>query len=461
MNSRAFLCGLSLFMIQAAFGEVTLRIADPNSLIPLTIEEVMPDKPISLVISSDANQPWKGGLFIRGRDRSRGLLTGRGQMQFRLFQDSCLEGTGENALAMHWKDSNIRGFDFYTSQADIRPGDWFVVDYVPLEPGQCKIEFYEYMAEDPNSWFEPRIILALENTPSRDFNGDGIVNFADFSQLASVWLAGSCTEPDWCGHKDLDRDGMVGLTDLLMFSDYWLWGSAGWKPSPGSADPNVLYRITDGDNAQEIDLTVGDSVTLYIQKIAFGKDVFVIQNEAILSDIELGWIENTERDPNDPSGCCTAQILASPRDAMFDWWGPGAKQPEGLQFLMANVTAPIEDGPVASFVYTAAAEGNATISLIDYGTLPCLLEGILIHQTLPWQMRSAPAGQNAMSLPEENTAEFNLKSTQDAPSRQEALEFLETIWDEDPQVREIIGREKWDAFIEQVRADVESTNTDD
>ena len=116
MNSRAFLCGLSLFMIQDAFGEVTLRIADPNSLIPLTIEEVMPDKPISLVISSDANQPWKGGLFIRGRDRSRGLLTGRGQMQFRLFQDSCLEVTGENALAMHWKDSNIRGFDFYTSR---------------------------------------------------------------------------------------------------------------------------------------------------------------------------------------------------------------------------------------------------------------------------------------------------------------------------------------------------------
>jgi hypothetical protein len=460
MSNKTFLWVMGLFFVPATLGTVSFRMADPNSLLPLSAEEIVLGKPISLVISSDANEPWNGGLFIRGGDREVSMLAGRGQPNIRLYQGSCMDGSGAHARAMYWKDSNIHGFDFYSNPVSVSPGDWFVVDYVPVKPGLCGIEFYEYSTEDPNSWYEPQSTLVLENTPSRDFSGDGIVNFEDFSHLASVWLDGSCADPNWCGHRDLDRDGMIGLTDLLMFSDYWLWGLPGWRPSPGPADPNLIYRITDGAGAREITLTVGESVTLYIQKSTLEKDIFTIQTEAILSDLELGWIDNAERDPNNPSGCCTAQILASPRNPSFDWWGPGGTQAEGIQFIMANVGTPIGDGYAASFVYTATAAGDVTVSLVDYGLVPSALEAILIHQVEGMQLMSASAGSAMMSLPQKTLTESPTAQDPVEITKEETIEFLETIWEEDPQIRQVIDQEQWDTFMEQVKAE-ESTDTDD
>lgn len=451
MNKRTIFGLLSLFLIPTAAGSVTFRIADPNSLLPLSMDEVVLGHPVSLVIYSDANEPWKGGLFIRGQDRELSKLSGRGQPKVRLYQGSCMDGSGAHAKALYWIDSNIEGFDFYTNGVHVSPGDWFVVDYVPQEPGVCGIEFYEYTQEDPNCWDQPRSTLLLENTPSRDFSEDGVVNFEDFAYFALAWLDPTCTDPSWCLQRDLDRSGAVGLTDLLMFSDYWLWGTPGWKPSPGPADPNVIYRITDSLGAAEIEMTVGESITLSIHKQTLEKEVFSIYLEAMISDVTLGWIDNTERDPNNPTGCCSAQILANPRESFFDWWGPGSMQAEAIGFYMVNFEFPIDDGPVASFVYTAAAAGDVTLSLRDYGLLPSSLQGILIHQVDPVLMMSASTGPETTGVPEETPIY----------TKEETVEFLETIWEEDPQIQQVIDPNQWDTFMEQVKADEEATGTDD
>jgi hypothetical protein len=35
--------------------------------------------------------------------------------------------------------------------------------------------------------------------------------------LASYWLAGDCSKPDWCGGFDLDQDSVVNFVDLVLF----------------------------------------------------------------------------------------------------------------------------------------------------------------------------------------------------------------------------------------------------
>jgi hypothetical protein len=50
-----------------------------------------------------------------------------------------------------------------------------------------------------------------------DFNIDGVVNFADFCELASKWrLTGEFFE-------DLNSNGSVDVTDLGLFTQTWLW----------------------------------------------------------------------------------------------------------------------------------------------------------------------------------------------------------------------------------------------
>ncbi len=50
-----------------------------------------------------------------------------------------------------------------------------------------------------------------------DFDIDGLVNFADFAELASKWLSGESSI------MNLDGIGLVDYPDLGIFSDNWLW----------------------------------------------------------------------------------------------------------------------------------------------------------------------------------------------------------------------------------------------
>ncbi len=56
-----------------------------------------------------------------------------------------------------------------------------------------------------------------------DFNGDGIVNFEDFSILAYYWMDYLCSEPDWCEGSDFDESRYVDFGDLKTFAENWLW----------------------------------------------------------------------------------------------------------------------------------------------------------------------------------------------------------------------------------------------
>jgi hypothetical protein len=65
--------------------------------------------------------------------------------------------------------------------------------------------------------------LHFAHIPSRDLDGDTVVNFADFALLARHWGSPSACSADGYGAaSDLDSDAWTGLADLAGFTEYWL-----------------------------------------------------------------------------------------------------------------------------------------------------------------------------------------------------------------------------------------------
>jgi len=168
-------------------------------------------------------------------------------------------------------------------------------------------------------------------------------------------------------------------------------------PVEPPAEPNVVFKIIDANELQEITLNTGESICLYLAKQTFEEDVFVISLEVNISDPNFGWIDNTEYNPTDPNSSGTAQILASPRMSFFDYYGPGYTQFEGIQFTMVNIGQAISDGSVASFVYTATGPGDVVLTLINYDAVPARLEQIVIHQTDAESYSSSYSSQMGVS----------------------------------------------------------------
>jgi uncharacterized repeat protein (TIGR01451 family) len=79
-----------------------------------------------------------------------------------------------------------------------------------------------------------------------------------------------------------------------------------YQPVSATADPNIVFAIKDANDLTEITLPVGQSVRLYLTKETTDEDVYSFYLEANISDPNLGWIDNTEYDPNNPG---TAEIL--------------------------------------------------------------------------------------------------------------------------------------------------------
>lgn len=341
--------------------QMTFRVCDPVTLEPLAMDQIMVGTKATLVVASDANSVWSGGVFLRGEDRLRGSLSARGKdSNSRDWIQSHLSQAGLTAKVTQWKDSYIWGFDLYTDDLAPRPGSWFVLDYTALEPGPCTIEFYDY--KDSFTQCDPNLSFELFNSPSRDFNGDQQVNLADFMAFAKYWGCKGNAPPPACADADFDMDGSVGLTDLLAFSDYWLWGTPNWQPAP---DPKIIYHLGDAGGNSTLTMTVGQTATIYIYKTTMDKEVKMIHLEAAPSDASLGWIDNSPRNPADPDGG-TARILAAPRNTFFDDWGPGMDWLDGIYFTIVNLNAPLPDGAAASFQYTATAPGRATLRLLNH-----------------------------------------------------------------------------------------------
>jgi hypothetical protein len=425
---------------------------DPCDLTPLTDNQVMTGKKCSLQVYSDANDLWSGGLFLSGQNRQVGVLQGRNKdPNSRDWMGSHLEHAGPMARVYAWNDSEIGGFDFYNGEYCREPGIWFLIDYEALEPGNCTIGYYEHSF----SWTQadPNVIITIENIPNVDFYVDGVVDLKDFMILASHWLAEDCSDPDWCQQTDINRDEVVDIADIMLFASYWLWGVPQNPAAPPAApipsetpiepnepqlpaepnepqpsvDPNVIYSIYDANGLDEIVLETGESLRLYISKETLGVNTNSFFLEVFISNPCFGGIHNTEYDPNDPDNPQMAEILAHPRDSWFDYYGPGYIQYEGIQFMAVSFWKPIEDGPLASFVYTATQPGDVVLMLVDYDAVPSRLEPIIIHQVEPGQGYSAGGDPN------------------------EVVEFLENIWDTSPELQSSNSRSQWQAFIEEVR----------
>ena len=242
---------------------------------------------------------------------------------------------------------------------------------------------------------------------ANDWNADGLVNFYEFNFFSRAWLS-HWGDLAWNSKCDLNNDHQIDLADLMVFIEDWAW-KACWKhiqqfqqppaeptppasppaepnappvepPAEPPAEPNVVFKIQDANELGEITLITGQSICLYLAKQTFEEDVFGICLEVVISDPNFGWLDNTEYNPNDPNNSGTAQILASPRTAFFDYYGPGDTQFEGIQFTAASLGEAIQDGSLASFVYTATQPGDVLLTLVNYDTTPATLEQIVIHQ---------------------------------------------------------------------------------
>ncbi|MHC4336999.1 MAG: hypothetical protein ACYSTG_03480 [Planctomycetota bacterium] len=392
---------LVLSMCLTAVGQISLKVYEADGVTPFDCNnDIMVGTKLTLIVSSDSNDYWSGGLFIAGQDRELGTLAGRDWDPNAIVSSSNdvisgdwtgshFEEAGDMARVMDWVDSSICGFDLHTSvvcpndwPGNPEAGDWFIIDYYTEEVGDCNVGFYDYYDYD-TSWSEPNYYITFSHVPTRDLNSDEAVNFGDFAIFSSQWYATDCNDPNWCDGADLERDGDVDCNDLGLFVEYWLWPTSGNVPNEPNEpnypeNPNVVYRIVDANGLSEITIDVNDSITLYVDMETNDVNVYSFDVEVVISDPNLGSIDNTEC----PNG--TAQILATPRTPYFDYWGPGTIQEEGIRLRDFNIlSGPMSDGHLASFVFTCREAGDVTLDLInDYPPFP-QLEDILIHQIDP------------------------------------------------------------------------------
>ncbi|GAG20665.1 unnamed protein product, partial [marine sediment metagenome] len=259
-----------------------------------------------------------------------------------------------------------------------------------------------------------------------------------FALFSSNWLVSNCNDPNWCDHTDIDTDGDVDVYDLTAFVDYWLWDVSYVRPpripeDPNiiycQKDPNIIYSIVDANGLSDITMDVNDVVTLYIDMQTFGRDMQIFSIEVHISDPNLGSIDNTAYDPNDPPGTGTARILAQPRSSGLDYWGHGELQQEGIELFGVSLSGSISDGDLASFVYTCGSDSQVTLEIVnvDSSGSGVSLCPTLVNFTIN-QVGSAQ--QESMSSGTSEIFEASQEATTEQMTSDEMVEWLESIWTE-------------------------------
>jgi len=210
-----------------AIGEVSTRVclADgntpflpPDSNFPNVYPDIMVGTKLTIIVSSDADGYWDGGLFIVDPYRDYGVLSGRDYNDTTLdWEGSRFPAAGEEARVYDWEGDDMSGFDFYGDDY-AEANDWFIIDYNATAVGDCNVGFYDYNV----SMDDPIYCHEFFHVRTRDFNNDTVVDFADFGVLASYWQVADCNDPNWCEGTDLDTSGTVDSNDLGLFVDYWL-----------------------------------------------------------------------------------------------------------------------------------------------------------------------------------------------------------------------------------------------
>jgi hypothetical protein len=433
---------LTLGMVSITAAQVALKVCEADDITPFDGRDIMVGTKLTLIVCSDANDYWSGGLFIRGQDRALATLSARdSNPNTRDCTNSHYEAAGNMAKVTAWKDSDIWGFDLYGSDINAVAGDWFIIDYKATGIGETNVGFYDYY-DYSNSWHEPNSLLTFHHDPTRDFNDDEVVDISDYVTLASCWLDGNCSDPNWCGGADISRDGWVDMVDFTMFEKYWLWGVPPGEepnyPDEPAADPNIIFSIVDANGFNEITINIGQTITLYVDMLTLGASIIQFDVEVNISDANLGSIDNTEYD----SG--TARILAEPRNEEFDYWGPGRQQEEGIEFYAVSLFDPIWDGHLASFEFTCLNQGDVSLEVINWiSSYAAKLESITIHQIDPnSRVMMMGSGMSGMPQPTQTMQEGDTDGL---------VNVLEAIWLYDEKIRKIYSEEEWNEFVDSVK----------
>jgi hypothetical protein len=253
------------------------------------------------------------------------------------------------------------------------------------------------------------------------------------------------------------------LTNLGFFK--------GWTPpepndpnDPNIPDPNlpvdenIAFRIVDIDDNNEITIEPDTSITLYLRLSTNDPcGINGFETEIQISDPNLGEMDNREYSGGDSNtwSNSTARILATPRYSYYDYAGPGYEQEAGIVLSAISMFAgDINDGNLASFVFTCKGEGDVTLTILSYNSeINPRVYSMVIHQTGSQQMMM-PGGDNFMSL-QENSLE--LESTiEESPVEQvvstaELVSWLENLRETDPNISQAISEDDWEDFVNSIQ----------
>ena len=246
-------------------GKTPLAAVDSNH--PDDYREIMVGTRLTLVISSDTADKWSGDLESSQDDAPYAQLSGRGftyiytrpdsKTRIPTYKDSCLDAAGTNATVQDWWDDHPIGL-FLDNDANPHrtfgghaayPGDWFIVDYYAEQAGECRVKFYAaggpigpvvnpYV---PREVGPPTLLqtLSFTHVPSRDFNGDTVVDFRDFARFAAYWRSAPDPNAGAGAAFDFNTDSRVDGLDLASFSEYWLARTDSNEPP---TDPNTAAK---------------------------------------------------------------------------------------------------------------------------------------------------------------------------------------------------------------------------
>ncbi len=232
-----------------------LAWTDPNA--PEVYEDIMVGTHLTFFIGSDTPvEWWAGGLFIPWDDWAVGTVAGRGyDLQTRKYERSILPSRVEAYVNdSQSNDGNVFSMDIMDFDFEPIAGEWFVLDYFARRVGTCTMGLYSSEPAGPvygDLWSVPSGDipfndywiqgLSLHHVPSRDYDGDTVVNFVDFAFWADQWQQAIAPEdPNEVPPGDLNDDAFVDTADLTLFCAYWLERTDTAAPAePNPLDPNT------------------------------------------------------------------------------------------------------------------------------------------------------------------------------------------------------------------------------
>jgi hypothetical protein len=203
-----------------ATASITVRVCEADGTTLFNNRDIMVGTKLTIIVDSNDTEFWAGDIAILGDLQNYGVLSGRDFNETTGdWEGSHFPAAGDKAVVWTWDyEEGILGFNFSTDVYPTESGDWFVVDYTATAVGDCNVAFYDYSMEP--SYFLPST-GAFHHVPTRDFNLDTVVNFADYAVLADWWQQ-NCESPGGCDGADLNDSSDVDIDDLMLFCDYWL-----------------------------------------------------------------------------------------------------------------------------------------------------------------------------------------------------------------------------------------------